>query len=314
MKDNIDIFETSLAKLEYQDWLLSLDDNKTVDLTVSFLGANHASLMLNAGKTLFVHFENYQDIAAEHRKEKPSGWTLADNLGWSCLSVISKTRSRFRDEAVINFFDTLVDDGSLDQFEQVVFYGVGPAGYAAAAFSVVAPLSTVIVNSPFATLDPVITPWDRRNLRQRKVDFRSRYCYAPDMVTSAERVILLYNSTKFENSMHAALFHSKNVERFNIRLGSSHLQNALLERDEISAFIETCATDNFQRSAVVCALKTLRNYRPYLLSMLQFMDKRKRPAMSKRICTHAMRHCRGPNFRRRLDALKAVEQTAAPQA
>lgn len=56
MKDNIDIFETSLAKLEYQDWLLSLDDNKTVDLTVSFLGANHASLMLNAGKTLFVHF------------------------------------------------------------------------------------------------------------------------------------------------------------------------------------------------------------------------------------------------------------------
>ena len=52
MKDNIDIFETSLAKLEYQDWLLSLDDNKTVDLTVSFLGANHASLMLNAGKTL----------------------------------------------------------------------------------------------------------------------------------------------------------------------------------------------------------------------------------------------------------------------
>ena len=64
MKDNIDIFETSLAKLEYQDWLLSLDDNKTVDLTISFLGANHASLMLNAGKTLFVHFENYQDIAA----------------------------------------------------------------------------------------------------------------------------------------------------------------------------------------------------------------------------------------------------------
>ena len=70
MKDNIDIFETSLAKLEYQDWLLSLDDNKTVDLTVS-LEANHASLMLNAGKTLFVHFENYQDIAAEHRKGNP---------------------------------------------------------------------------------------------------------------------------------------------------------------------------------------------------------------------------------------------------
>ena len=130
---------------------------------------------------------------------------------------------------MINFFDTLVDDGSLDQFEQVVFYGVGPAGYAAAAFSVVAPLSTVIVNSPFATLDPVITPWDRRNLRQRKVDFRSRYGYAPDMVASAERVILLYNSTKFENSMHAALFHSKNVERFNIRLGSSHLQTPYLK-------------------------------------------------------------------------------------
>jgi hypothetical protein len=43
-----------------------------------------------------------------------------------------------------------VDDGFFDEFEQVIFYGSGSSGYAAAAFSVAAPGATVIAVQPQA--------------------------------------------------------------------------------------------------------------------------------------------------------------------
>jgi hypothetical protein len=50
--------------------------------------------------------------------------------------------------------------GFFDDFDQVVFYGAGQCGYAAAAFSVATPGATVVAIQPQATLDPRVTEWD----------------------------------------------------------------------------------------------------------------------------------------------------------
>lgn len=57
---------------------------------------------------------------------------------WSSLSLISEGDTWFRDPAVYRYFDRLVDDRFFEGFDEVLFFGAGPCGYAAAAFSVCA--------------------------------------------------------------------------------------------------------------------------------------------------------------------------------
>ena len=81
----------------------------------------------------------------------------------------------------------MVDYGFFDELDQVVFYGSGPCGYAAAAFSVAAPGATVVAVQPQAKLDPRVTVWDSRHRKMRRADFTSRYGYAPDVLVIAEQ-------------------------------------------------------------------------------------------------------------------------------
>jgi hypothetical protein len=46
---------------------------------------------------------------------------LAQEKGWSYLCVVSEYQDWFRDLNVIRHFDRLIDDGLLDQFDDVIF-------------------------------------------------------------------------------------------------------------------------------------------------------------------------------------------------
>ena len=104
-------------------------------------------------KTLIVTFEHHSDLSA-YSSGIPIGWQLAQEKGWSHLCVVSEHQDWFRDPHVIRHFDRLIDDGFLDQFDDVIFYGCYAGGYAAAAYSVSYPMATVIAINPQATLNP----------------------------------------------------------------------------------------------------------------------------------------------------------------
>ena len=108
--------------------------------------------MHEGGKNLIVHFENHLDINANWREGRPLGWQLASEEEWSSLSLISRERSWFRDPYVYAYFDRLIDDGILNNFEKVVFDGEDAAAYAAAAYSVSAPMCRVSVSYTHLTL------------------------------------------------------------------------------------------------------------------------------------------------------------------
>ena len=107
--------------------------------------------------------------------------------------MVAEGQSWFRDPAVFAYFDRLVDDGFFDEFERVIFYGAGPCGYAAAAYSVAAPGATVVAVQPQATLDPRMTEWDDRFVEMRRTSFTDRYGYAPDMLDAADQAFVLYD-------------------------------------------------------------------------------------------------------------------------
>ena len=105
--------------------------------------------------------------------------------GWSHLCLIAEGDTWFRDPAVYAYFDRLVDDAFFEDFDHVLFYGAGMAGYAACAYSVAAPGAQVLALNPRATLDPAAGRWDDRDRAARRLDFTSRYGYAPDMLEGA---------------------------------------------------------------------------------------------------------------------------------
>ncbi len=162
----------------------------------------------------------------------PLGWEMAERHGWSQLCILAHSETWFRHRAVYMFFDRLVDEGFFDEYDQVVFYGSGSCGYAAAAYSVAAPGATVIALQPQATLDPRVTEWDPRFDHMRRVSFTDRYGYAPDMLDAAERAFVLYDPEETADAMHAALFTRPNVTKLRCRYLDGEIE-AFLRRMQI---------------------------------------------------------------------------------
>ena len=149
------------------DWLARLDDVGQREGFFRHLGADHAALFVARKPVLIVTFETADTIRQREPDQMPFGLTVCAMRGWSHLCLIARRDTWYRDPAVYAFFDRMVDDAFFEQFEQVVFFGAGMAGYAAAAYSVTAPGAAVILLNPQATLDPSIAGWDPRFAEQR---------------------------------------------------------------------------------------------------------------------------------------------------
>ncbi|MAN98436.1 MAG: phosphoadenosine phosphosulfate reductase, partial [Roseovarius sp.] len=185
MQDNADIFDADLSGLDWAAWCERANELAGDDGYAERLGDRHAAVLIERKPTLLVSFEAFHRLPTLSPQAQPLGWALTKALGWSHLCLISERDTWFRDKRVYGYFDRLIDDGFFDDFEQVIFYGAGPCGYAAAAFSVSAPGAKVVMLSPQASLDPRVAEWDDRFLRMRRVSFSDRYGYAPDMLDAA---------------------------------------------------------------------------------------------------------------------------------
>ncbi|MDX8353276.1 phosphoadenosine phosphosulfate reductase [Cognatiyoonia sp. IB215182] len=204
-------FETDMVGLDTNAWLAELDGLCDDLGFFEQLGSSHFAGFLEAGNDLLVTFETVDQARLHNVDSEPRGFAYARHDGWSHLCLLSMGESWFRDKAVCDFFDRLVDDGFFEDFERIIFYGANGAGYAAAAFSVAAPGATVIALRPQATLDARLTGWDPRFKAARKQSFRGRYGYAPEMIDGAQSVFIVYDPVQRLDAAHAALFHKPHV-------------------------------------------------------------------------------------------------------
>jgi len=106
--------------------------------------------------------------------------------------------------------DVAEDLGYYD-FDDVLFYGADHGAYAATAYCVAAPGCRVLSLRPQATLDPRITGFDTRYRKFRRLDFNSRYGYAPEMIDAVDRAYIAYDPYRAVDAMHAALFTKRNM-------------------------------------------------------------------------------------------------------
>ncbi|MFN6978284.1 MAG: phosphoadenosine phosphosulfate reductase, partial [Gemmobacter sp.] len=179
------------AATDRASWLACLDAIAEDAGYLEALGPRHWAFFHDDSPTLLVTFETVDAIRGGSPGQMPLGWDIARANGWSHLCLIADGATWWRDRRVWGFFDRLVDDAFFEDFDRVCFYGAGAGGYAAAAYSVAAPGATVLALRPRATLDPGVAGWDPRDRTARRLDFTSRYGFAPDMTEGAGKVFVL---------------------------------------------------------------------------------------------------------------------------
>lgn len=303
----------TVAVLDRDAWFARIDALCAEEGYFEPLGDRHHAYLHDDGPILLVTFESLARILAR-KGQMPFGHDLAVSNGWSHLTVISDGDSWFRDPAVWGYFDRLVDDAFFEDFDRVLFYGAGAGGYAACAFSVCAPGANVLAVSPRATLDPAIAGWDRRDLAARRLDFSSRYGYAPDMTEGAARLFIIYDPLTPENAMHAALFRAPWVTRLPARHFGDSIEQAI-EMTGVHGDLLTAACEGRLDALGFARLwRIRRRFGPYLRGILRKTEIAQRPLLSLYVCRSVVRRLGANRFRRRMVELEASlgRQAEAP--
>jgi hypothetical protein len=292
------------AATDRASWLQTIDDIGEEAGYFQTLGSKHWAYFVDESPTLLVTFETVDAIRATP-SQLPSGDAIARKHGWSHLCIIADGDTWYRDPAVYRFFDRQVDDAFFEDFDKVVFYGAAMGGYAACAFSVTAPGATVIALSPRATLDPALTRWDKRNTAQRRLDFKSRYGFAPDMTEGAGQVFIAYDPEFAPDAMHATLFIRPWVTHLHTRHLNDQIETALSQMGALTPMIEAAAKGTLSSKSFAQLWRARRKFMPYLIVLLSLAKTTKHPNREFKICNNVTRRLNAPLFRKRLVQLEA---------
>lgn len=304
MQDGLENLDESLAELAPEQWRQRMAALAEQLGMYQSLGDRHFATFIDQDNTLLVTFETVQGIHNLSEQAQPLGFDLVKNLGWSHLCVISDGDTWFRDNRVYGFFDQLIDDGFFEEFDRVVFYGAGPCGYAAAAFSVAAPGATVLAIQPQATLDPQMSEWDDRFVEMRLTSFTDRYGYAPDMLDAADHAYVLYDPREQLDAMHASLFSRPNVTRLRLPNMGDTLQTRLIEMDILYHVLSLAGSGKLTAHRFWQRYRARRNNMAYLRRMVIRLDEQDRPFLTALLCRNVAERLRAPRFRRRFQKLE----------
>ncbi len=271
------------------------------------IGQDHHAFYVQEGDTLLVSFDGADRIRTKGVDQLPVGFEAVKKREWSMLSIIATGPTWFRDPALYAFFDRLVDEDFFDSFDQVIFLGAGPmCGYAAAAFSVVAPGAQVIALSPAATLDRETAPFELRYRNAWRKNFNDRYGYAPDMLEAAAKAFVIYDPADLLNAAHAALFRGKNIERIRFR-GAGPDQLTLLEPSgNLDRMLKAAGNDRFHGVRFAKLIRRLRRHNvQYLRRLLARSEERGGDRLSLIVARHGATETDDPLFKTRAADLEA---------
>lgn len=301
-----------ISDLPRHEWLEAIEDIGEEAGYFEPLGADHCVIFLDDSPRLLVTFESYESITERSDDGLPLGLSFAQKNGWSHLAIIAHASDPashwFRAPNIYGYFDRLVDDGFFEDFDQVTFYGAGASGYAACAYSVAAPSATVIAIAPQATLDARLASWDTRFANTRRMDFSTRYGFAPDMVDAADTALVLYDPHIDVDAMHAALFNRPHTRLRPLRNFGADPEFEMLEMNAIEPILVAAMDGALTEQAITRALRKRRDHAGHQRRLLAEVTAKDRPVLTARLCEYVLRTRDGWRFKK---ALKAAQTAIA---
>ena len=307
--DTIEIFDAGEAESD-ADWLAIMDEIGEEAGYFEPLGSHHSAFFSDMGTVLLVSFETVQGIRGAGGGQMPLGYQIAAPRGWSSLSIIADGPTWYRDRAVYGYFDRLIDDAFFEDFDHVVFYGAGMGGYGAAAFSVAAPGSTIVALAPQATLDTDSAEWDRRFMKARRLDFTSRFGFAPDMAEGSERVFIVYDPVQQVDAVHAALFRGSHVTKLRARNIGRDPQAELARIDALRPLIDAACQGTLTDRAFFRLWRARRDNVHYLGRLIGRIQSQNRPARLLRALRIANQRADHPQLKQALARAEAAAASA----
>lgn len=310
MQDADTSFDPDLADLSQNDWRARVQAVCEDHGFFEPLGKKHFAAHVRRGDTMIVSFESIQGMQALTSAAEPLGWSFVRQQDWSSLCIAADGDTWFRDANVIGLFDRLVDDGFFDDFETVLFYGAGPCGYAAAAFSVAAPGARVFAIQPQATLDPRLTEWDTRFTDMRRTDFATRYGYAPDMLDACAQAFVVYDPLEQLDAMHATLFATAGAVPLRMPRMGDALQSDLVRMRILTPLLIEAATGALDHASFATHYRARRTFLPYLRRLMAALDGAKRTDLTYLLAHNVAERINAPRFVRRRDEIEAEREAA----
>lgn len=316
MSDNsIEIFDASEAAND-ADWLNIMQEIGDEAGYFETIGGRHSVFFNDSDvNVLLVTFETLNGVRGAGGGQMPLGYQIAAPRGWSSLSIMAHEATWFRDDALFGYFDRLIDDAFFEDFDRVVFYGAGMGGYGAAAFSVAAPGSTVLALAPQSTLDTELAEWDRRFLSARRLEFTSRFGFAPDMIEGCEKVFLVYDPIQQVDAVHVAMFRGDHVTRLRARHIGRDPQAELARMNVLRALIDAACEGELDSPTFMRLWRARRQNAHYLGRLIGRIQSQNRPARLLRALRVANTLVEHPQLRRALNQIETQQtQQARAQA
>lgn len=313
MSDDLD----DISALAPAEWLAALRDIALELGQFEQIGRDHAAAYLEGDDVLLVSFCSQAQAAAVSPNGYPVGFNIALDNGWSHLSLVSLSDEGgapwFRASDLYAYFDSLVLEGLFEDFDRVVFYGAGAAGYAACAYSVTAPGAEVIAIAPQATLEGRLSSWDPRFKSAKRADFTTRYGFAPAMLDGAGKATVIYDPLVAEDAVHAALFNATHIERRPVQDLGADPEALLMAAGALEPMLQAAADEHLDPRTLTRLLRLRRSQRSYLRAKLNRLETMKRPAYVAALSRFTLKSFgRAPRFARALkEAEAAMGHTAS---
>lgn len=268
------------------------------------VGTRHHALFVDEDPTLLVTFDTLHNIRTRP-DQMPAGFAVAREMGWSYLAIIAEGETWFRDPAVFGYFDRLVDDAFFEDFNATVFMGSDMGAYAACAYSVTAPGATVLAFNPRATLDGERAGWDNRSRAARRIEFSSRYGYAPDMTEGAGKVFAFHDPGVLLDAMHVSLFAGPWVTPVRMPHLAGRTEWALGQMGLMPELLQQAVKGTLSTASFARMWRARRNFGPYLKGILAATEDAGKPRRAMAVCASVSARLNAPRFRRRLAELQA---------
>ena len=168
---------------------------------------------------------------------RPWGHKFFSEQNASTLGVMVKQTDWYRDRQLHDFLLSLKRNGFFAQFAQCLFVGGSMGGSAAAAFSGIAPGSTVVSINPQSTLSPSLVPWEKRFAVGKACDWSGAFVDAAHECRAAAQVYIVYDPYHEPDRLHAHRFASANVTHLHCPFYDHHLPTHLSRIGALKPFM-----------------------------------------------------------------------------
>lgn len=181
------------------------------------ISARHMALFVDEGDTLILSFDRADRTWDQGDAGLPLGFDCVRALEYSLLSLLSLGRTWFRDDAVEDLLQSLVDDGFFASYKQVLILATGPdCGHAAARAARHVPGARVLLSRPAAAISATNAPFETRFKEARRTDPDTPPPLGPEALQTAAATTILFDPSRAPEAAQAALFRAPNTQRIGL--------------------------------------------------------------------------------------------------